>query len=87
VKTFIDEEMDAQLGNCKLSVHEVGLIDLLDIVRLTERLPNKRALVGIQPLTIADWSDKPTETIQKSIPRAAAAVNALIEVWQHEASR
>ena len=43
------DEMDAFVGHSKRSVHEVKLIDLLTIAHLQERLPVKRALLGIQP--------------------------------------
>ena len=81
VQTFVGDDMLAQLGNCKLSVHEVGLIDLMDMVRLNDRMPRRHALVGIQPLTIADWSDQPSEPVRACIPRAAAEVNRLIREW------
>ena len=82
VQTFSGDDMIAQLGNCKLSVHEVGLIDLMDMVRLSDKFPRRHALVGIQPLTIADWSDQPSEPVSAAIPAAAMAVNNLLEAWK-----
>ena len=82
VATFIGDDMEQQLGNCKLSVHEVGLIDLMDMAKLSGHLPPKRALVGIQPLTIADWSDQPSEPVKAAIPVAAKAVNDIIQEWR-----
>lgn len=85
VQTFIGHNMMAQLGNCRLSVHEVGLVDLMDIVRLNDRLPEQYALVGIQPLTIANWGDQPSEPVAAAIPKAAAEVNHLLEEWSYVA--
>lgn len=85
VQTFVGDDMIAQLGSCKLSVHEVGLIDLMDMVRLNDHFPQRHALVGIQPLTIADWSDQPSEPVAASIPKAASEVNRLLEEWSHVA--
>ncbi|TNF99314.1 MAG: hydrogenase maturation protease [Gammaproteobacteria bacterium] len=82
VATFIGDDMEKQLGNCKLSVHEVGLVDLMDMAKLSGHLPEKRALVGIQPLTIADWSDQPSEPVRAAIPIAAKAVNEIIDGWR-----
>ena len=82
VKTFIGSEMDQQLGCCKLSVHEVGLIDLMDMVKLSGHMPKKRALVGIQPLIISEWSEFPSDPVKKSISIAANQVSQLIEEWQ-----
>ena len=84
VKVYTGDEMIEQLGGCKLSVHEVGLIDLMDMVRLNDRMPIKHALVGIQPLTIADWSEHPSEPVAAAIPVAANAVNQLIKEWQSD---
>ena len=84
VKTFCGEDMIAQLGSCKLSVHEIGLIDLMDMVRLNDRFPVHHALVGIQPLTIADWSDQPSEPVRRAIPEAAAEVRRLIKEWNND---
>ena len=39
VKTFINDDMDNFLNGPRRSVHEVGLIDLMTIARLAERLP------------------------------------------------
>ena len=50
VRSFEGEEMDRFLGaNRKSSVHEVGLLDLMSISRLTGHWPERRALIGIQP--------------------------------------
>ncbi len=52
VNCMVNEQMDQFLGSCKRSVHEIGLLDLLDISRLTETLPENRALIGIPPNVI-----------------------------------
>lgn len=80
VRCMINQEMDDFLGTTKCSVHEVGLLDLLDIARLTETLPQNRALIGIQPDKI-DWGDHPTAAVADAIPVAADQVLQLIEQW------
>ena len=80
IRCFENADMDAHLGAARRSVHEVGLLDLLDIARLTEHLPPRRALVGIQPQTI-EWGLSPTDTVSAAIPSAAAMVMELIERW------
>lgn len=72
--------MDAFVGHGKRSVHEVGLIDLLTIAHLQERLPVKRALLGIQPAEFG-WGDHPGEAVARAIPEAAAQVLKLIDSW------
>lgn len=80
VRVFVDEEMDTMLGGHGRSIHEVGLMDLMNMARLTERLPRRRALVGIQPETI-DWGTEPSPAVGAAMPEAARAVAALIEEW------
>ena len=86
VKVFVDEKMDEMLGGHGRSIHEVGLMDLMNIARLTERLPTRRALVGIQPGTV-DWGTEPTPAVAAAMPEAARAVAELITAWTGVAIR
>ena len=83
VDCLTNEAMDAFLGACKRSVHEVGLLDLLDIARLTDRLPRRRALVAIQPETI-DWGEQPTPAVADAIPLAVNHVVELIDQFAEQ---
>lgn len=80
VRVFVDEEFDRMLGSHGRSIHEVGLMDLMNMARLTERLPMRRALVGIQP-AIVDWGTEPSPAVGAAMPEAARAVAALIKDW------
>jgi hydrogenase maturation protease len=71
---------DAFLGQARLSAHEVGLSDLIDIARLTESLPLNRALVGIEPLELG-CGESPTPALQATIPIAANQVIGLLKDW------
>ena len=80
VRTLIGEEMDAFLGASKRSAHEVGLLDLIDIARLTGSLPLNRALIGIQPSEFG-WGMQPCEEVRQALPLAISEACALIEKW------
>lgn len=82
VRLFINQEMDEFLGANKRSAHEVGLIDLLNIARLTESLPENRALIGIQPKSFG-WGMQPGEAVQQALPVAVEHAIKLIKSW-HE---
>lgn len=86
VACMTGSRMDHFLGTAKRSVHEVGLLDLLDIARLTETLPENRALVGIQP-GIVDWGEQPTPAVSSAIPSAAKHVNNLVNSWRQSANK
>ena len=79
------EEMDAHLRNQRGSVHEVGLSDLMDALRLRGELPEHRALIGIEPADM-DWGTEPTEAVAAAVPRAADLARDLIHTWRRDAS-
>ena len=84
VRVFEDLDMDTFItsGN-KRSVHEVSLADVMSISLLSGNLPEKRALIGIQPLDI-DWGDKPTEAVSAAIPVAVSEIESLLTRWANE---
>lgn len=81
MSTFIGPQMDRFLGGNRSSVHEVSLTDLLDIARLSDTLPERRALIGVQPASI-DWGDRTTEAVTPALAQAAAAALQLHSDWQ-----
>jgi len=81
VNTFVGTAMDEFLGASKRSAHEVGLLDLMDIARLTENLPENRALIGIQPEKM-DWGMAPTAAVQNALAPAVREAMILINQWQ-----
>lgn len=82
VEVFCDAEMDRFLGaNRKRSVHEVGLLDLLAITCLTDKLPPQRALIGIQP-AVMDWGEFPSAEVELAMPTACNHARELIRAWR-----
>ena len=81
VKTFVNSAMDAFLGASKRSAHEVGLLDLMDIARLTSHLPENRALIGIQPKAMG-WGTSASKPVQDALPTAVNEAVKLIKKWQ-----
>lgn len=80
VRTMAGSSMDAFLGAARRSPHEVGLLDLFDIARLTESLPENRALIGIQPASI-EWGMSPTPEVAKGLPDAVEQAVELLGRW------
>lgn len=82
IRVFEGAAMDAFLGsNRKRSVHEVGLIDIMAIAALSGRLPERRALIAIQPALI-DWSEQPTDAVSAAVPGACTRARELVERWR-----
>ncbi len=81
VRVMEDEAMDRYLGKAHLSVHEVGLSDLMDMSRLSDHLPVRRALVGIEPMSL-DWGDAPSPEVAPAVEVAARLVLDLVRRWR-----
>jgi len=80
VRLFEDEAMDRQLRLHARSVHEVSLADLLDIARLTDTLPARRALIGIEPAFVG-WRAELTPAVAAAVPAALAHIDVLLARW------
>lgn len=83
VKSFIGAQMDEFLGASKRSAHEVGLLDLMDIARMTENLPQNRALIGIQPEDMS-WGMEPTQQIATALKQAVDEAVTIITTWRDD---
>ena len=83
VTVLLGEDMDSHLRNQHGSVHEVGLSDLMDALRLSGQLPENRALIGIEPEDM-DWGTEPTKIVAAAIPGAAALTHNLVREWRTE---
>lgn len=77
------EDMDSHLRNQRGSVHEVGLSDLMDALRLRGELPEHRALIGIEPADM-DWGTEPTPPVAAAVGDAAARARDLVRAWRSE---
>ncbi len=81
VSVFEGTDMDAQLRRHHGSVHELGLSDLVDALRLSDALPDRRAIVGIEPASL-DWGTEPTEAVARAIPKAVDSIERLLNAWR-----
>ena len=78
---FEGQAMDGFLKRARRrTVHEVGLVDLLDMARLRDCLPHRRALLCIQPASI-DWSESLSPPVETGLTGAALLARALLSRW------
>jgi hydrogenase maturation protease len=81
VSLFEGVAMDRFLASVRRrTVHEVGLIDLLDMARLRGCLPSRRALLCIQPSCI-EWSETLSAPVAQALPAACRQAQALLQRW------
>ena len=85
LQVFEGDDFDSFLKSGRRSVHEVGFVDLMDIARLQDCLPEKRALIGIQP-EVLGWGDAPGPRVSEAIPHAATIAFELIQRWLEDSS-
>lgn len=78
VVRFTPGELEAVGDGPKFSLHEVGLPEVLEIARLTDRHPAEVVIIGIQPKEIS-WGMDLTPEVQASIPEVMEAVRKEIE--------
>jgi hydrogenase maturation protease len=82
VRLFEGVAMDEFLKSTRRrTVHEVGLIDLLDMARLQGCLPARRALLCIQPQRV-DWSETLSVPVEEALPRAARQARDTLSRWR-----
>jgi hydrogenase maturation protease len=74
-------EMDRYLVGNRASVHEVGLMDLFDISKLSGTYPQNRALIGVEPESL-EWGDSPTPKIAATIAPVAEMALQLAARWR-----
>ncbi len=84
VHVFEGADMDRLLARPQAgSVHEVSLSEVLDMARLCEGLPARRALVGVRPEAIS-WGGALSDSVRAALPEVAAAVGRVLRGWDHE---
>lgn len=81
VRVLEGDAMDAQLSQHANNVHEVSLSDLFDIARLTDSLPARRALIGVEPAAV-DWGSELSPAVAAAVPKAVAEVQGLLARWR-----
>ena len=75
---FENEDMDRFLqGSRRRTVHEVGL---LDMARLLNCLPRRRALLFIQPAFI-DWRETLSLPVENGLVEASSKARSLLSRW------
>lgn len=80
VQRFLDAEVDQLLRRARLSVHEIGLRDVLEISRLADSCPRQRALVGIQPESL-DWGTECTAPVAAALETMSRIALGLLAAW------
>lgn len=80
VQVFEGAEMDSFLRTRSRNAHDIGLDDLMDALRLRQAVPERRALLGIQPADMRVGEDM-TEQVAAAVPAACDLIVSLARRW------
>jgi hydrogenase maturation protease len=67
-----DDEIPGIMGAGKMSLHQVGMNDILASLELLNHKPAHFTVVGIKPVELADYGGSLTEKVQAQVPAALA---------------
>jgi len=81
IQLIVDDDLDSFLSKPGKSVHEVSLGDLFDMTRLTETLPEHRAMIAIQPKNI-DWGEQLSAEVEQALDIAIDKIEEILLNWQ-----
>ncbi len=76
-----DEEIPALMYGNKLSVHQVGMNDILASLDLLGHRPECFTVVGVKPVELADYGGSLTERVQAQVPEALRLGVAELARW------
>jgi hydrogenase maturation protease len=65
-----DDEIPGIMGTGKMSLHQVGMNDILASLELLNHKPSHFTVVGIKPVELADYGGSLTEKVQAQLPAA-----------------
>jgi hydrogenase maturation protease len=65
-----DDEIPGIMGTGKMSLHQVGMNDILASLELLNHKPAHFTVVGIKPVELADYGGSLTEKVQSQLPAA-----------------
>ena len=81
VVVFEGTDMDAFLRNRGRSPHDIGFDDIMDALRLRQAVPERRALIGIQPGHVG-VGETLTRSVAEAVPVAAETISHLLTRWR-----
>jgi len=80
--TLLDEEIPAYFG-IKMSIHQIGMQEVINAARIRERLPEKMVLFGIQPYSL-ELGLELSDVVKNQIPKMVELVTDQVKLWSDE---
>lgn len=86
LRVIRDDEVPCFMGAKKVSMHQAGFQEVLSSAALSECLPRRLALIGVQPALLDDYGGSLTPTVKAQIPAALDAALAVLGEWGIDAA-
>ena len=86
VASLEDDDILAQLDP-KISLHHLGLSDLISVSELLDKKPQKMTLLGIQPESMENLDLEMTKTIQGVFDKVVTNAIRILTEWGIEVSK
>jgi len=80
VVRFTPEEVRFQSEKIKLSAHDLGVMEVLELAKALNQCPPEVIVIGIQPQEIS-WGTDLTPAVQNSLPKVVEAVLREMDPW------
>lgn len=81
LKLIRDADVPRFMGAKKMSMHQTGFQEVLSSAQLTDDLPEKIALIGVQPELLDDYGGSLRDSVKNQIPAALALACNLLDEW------
>jgi hydrogenase maturation protease len=81
-----DDEVPALMGGNKMSLHQVGMNDILASLELLNHTPERFTVVGIKPVQLADYGGSLTDPVRAQVPVALQLGIEELRRWGVEVS-
>jgi hydrogenase maturation protease len=81
LKLIRDDDVPSFMGAKKVSMHQAGFQEVLASARLTGHLPEKIALVGVQPELLDDYGGSLRPSVRARIPEAISLAVKVLQEW------
>jgi hydrogenase maturation protease len=75
------DDVPQYMGAKKVSMHQTGFQEVLATAHIIGRLPDRLALVGVQPERIDDFGGSLQPRIEAALPEAVARALGVLETW------
>jgi hydrogenase maturation protease len=75
------DEVPQYMGAKKVSMHQTGFQEVLATARMTGRLPERLALIGLQPERIDDFGSGLRPRVEAALPEAVERALEVLAGW------